>query len=133
VCVGANVPHAQVRGLFERAKIFWHATTGFNDTTDSRPELAEHFGISTAEAMSAGCVPVVVNKGGQPEIVEHGKSGFVWNTLDELKAYSRTLMNDEELWRKMSEAARERAQRFSRARFLQEMSQRAGVSASPVP
>jgi glycosyltransferase involved in cell wall biosynthesis len=39
--------------------------------------------------MAAGCVPVVVNKGGQPEIVEHGKNGFVWNTLDELKAYSR--------------------------------------------
>jgi L-malate glycosyltransferase len=132
VCVEANVPHAQVRDLFERARIFWHAT-GFDDATDSRPELAEHFGIATVEAMAAGCVPVVVNKGGQPEIVEHGKSGFVWNTLDELKAYSRTLMNDEELWRRMSEAARERAQRFSRARFLDEMSQRAGVSVSPAP
>lgn len=83
--------------------------------------------------MAAGCVPVVVNKGGQPEIVEHGKNGFVWNTLDELKAYSRARMNDEVLWRRMSEAARERAQRFSRARFLQEMSRRAGVSASPAP
>jgi glycosyltransferase involved in cell wall biosynthesis len=78
--------------------------------------------------MAAGCVPVVVNKGGQPEIVEHGRTGFVWNTLDELKAYTRLLMDDDRLWQTMSAAARERAQRFSRASFLREMSQRAGVS-----
>jgi L-malate glycosyltransferase len=126
VRVEANVPHDHVRQLFERAQIFWHAT-GFDDATDSRPELAEHFGIATAEAMAAGCVPVVVNKGGQTEIVEHGKTGFVWNTLDELKAFTRMLMHDEKLWRTMSTAARERAQRFSRERFLWEMSQRAGV------
>jgi hypothetical protein len=60
--------------------------------------------------------------------VEHGKSGFVWSTLDELKAFTRMLMDDEPLWQTMSAAARERARRFSRARFLEEMSQRAGVT-----
>jgi glycosyltransferase involved in cell wall biosynthesis len=127
VRVAANVAHTEVRSLYERARIFWHAT-GFNDSTDSRPELAEHFGIATVEAMAAGCVPVVVNKGGQPEIVQHGTSGFVWNTLDELKGFTWMLMNDPELCARMSRAARQRAQRFSQAAFLREMSRRAGIA-----
>ena len=111
---------------YTAAKIFVHAA-GFGDP-DDRPELAEHFGIATVEAMAAGCVPIVVNKGGQPEIVQHGTSGFVWNTLDELKGFTRMLMNDPELCARMSRAARQRAQRFSQAAFLREMSRRAGIA-----
>jgi glycosyltransferase involved in cell wall biosynthesis len=103
--------------LYQEAKIFWHAA-GMNSDEETHPELAEHFGITTVEAMSAGCVPVVVNKGGQPEIVEHGVSGFVWNTPDELQEYTARLMKDEELWRRMSKAARLRAEKFSRQAFL---------------
>jgi glycosyltransferase involved in cell wall biosynthesis len=44
----------------------------------------EHFGMTTLEAMVCGCIPIVINKAGQTEIVEHGISGFLWNTLDEL-------------------------------------------------
>jgi glycosyltransferase involved in cell wall biosynthesis len=135
VRVAANVPHIETRGLYQRARVFWHST-GFNDPTEIRPELAEHFGIATAEAMAAGCVPVVVNKGGQPEIVQHGLNGFVWNSLDELKGFTRLLMNEPELWARMSKAARQRAQRFSRQEFLREMSHRAGITtpyAAPLP
>src|SRR5207248_6507126 len=110
----------RLRELFGRARIFWHAT-GLGDDTDAHPELAEHFGISTVEAMAAGCVPVVINKGGQPEIVEHGKSGFVWNTLDELKQYTQLLADDPSLWKQMSAAARERARGFARERFIEKM------------
>jgi len=78
----------------------------------------EHFGISTAEAMAAGCVPVVINKGGQPEIVEHGVNGFVWETLDELRNYTTRLINDDALRAKMSEAARKRAQVFRSESFV---------------
>jgi glycosyltransferase involved in cell wall biosynthesis len=127
--VAANLdPHA-LRTLFQSAKIFWHAT-GLNDDTDARPELAEHFGISTVEAMGAGCVPVVINKGGQPEIVEHGVSGFVWNTVDELKRYTSLLADDASLWAKMSAAAQSRAQAFSRERFLAGLSSRLGIHVS---
>lgn len=127
--VHANPDRAALRAIYSRASIFWHAT-GFDDQTDTRPELAEHFGMSTAEAMAAGCVPVVVNKGGQTEIVQHGETGFLWNTLDELRHYTRLLIEDDGLRRKMSCAARERAQRFSRARFVQEMSRHAGLDAA---
>jgi glycosyltransferase involved in cell wall biosynthesis len=127
--VEANLPPVELRQLFTRASIFWHAT-GFDDDTGAHPELAEHFGIATVEAMAAGCVPVVVNKGGQPEIVEHGRSGFVWNTLDELKRYTQMLADDRGLWAHMSAAARERAQTFGRPRFIERMSNACGVPLS---
>jgi len=113
----ANLPHNELISLYERASIFWHAS-GYGEDQDVDPFLVEHFGISTAEAMAAGCVPVVINKGGQSEIVEHGISGFVWETLDELKSYTRRLIDDDSLRLQMSGAARKRAQIFGREMFL---------------
>jgi glycosyltransferase involved in cell wall biosynthesis len=127
--VAANLDRPSIRALFERARIFWHAT-GLNDDTDARPELAEHFGISTVEAMAAGCVPVVINKGGQREIVRHGETGFLWDTVDELQHYTVRLATDTALWRRMSEAARAHARQFSRERFIDRMSTICGVPRS---
>jgi glycosyltransferase involved in cell wall biosynthesis len=124
--VRANLERSELKSLFSRARIFWHAT-GLDDDTDNHPELAEHFGIATVEAMAAGAVPVVINKGGQPEIVQHGHSGFVWNTLDELKRYTQLLAEDRSLWNRMSAAARQRAQDFSRSRFIEQLSAECGV------
>ena len=128
----ANVGRASLEDLLARSRVFWHAT-GFGDDTDARPELAEHFGISTVEAMAAGAVPVVINKGAQSEIVQHGRNGFLWNTLDELVGYSRLLAEHEGLWQRMSEAARRRAQDFSRERFFPQMSARCGVPTTASP
>jgi glycosyltransferase involved in cell wall biosynthesis len=112
----ANLERRRLQQLYGQAKIFWHAA-GYGES-DERPELAEHFGISTVEAMSAGCVPIVINKGGQPEIVQHGESGFVWDRLAELQAYTGLLLRDERLRAEMAEAARARAAFFSRAQFV---------------
>jgi len=112
-----NAERSAVRGLYERAKIFWHAT-GFDSDEQATPELMEHFGIVTVEAMSAGCVPVVIRRGGQGEIVEHGVSGFLWNTLDELESYTARLIADPDLCARMSAAARARSSRFDRKAFI---------------
>ena len=116
-CVRANVSRADLKDRFRRASIFWHAAGQGADL--SQPKDVEHFGITTVEAMAAGCVPVVINRGGQPEIVEHGVSGFVWDTWDELKDYTRRLASDPELRGRMADAARLRAQEFSRERFVE--------------
>jgi glycosyltransferase involved in cell wall biosynthesis len=115
--VVANLPRNELRSLYERAGIFWHAS-GYGEDQNVDPLMVEHFGISTVEAMAAGCVPVVINKGGQSEIVEHEISGFVWETLDELKAFTARLISDDNLRGRMSVAARKRAQMFSRETFL---------------
>ena len=112
--VRANIDRAALRCALQKSKIFWHAA-GLNE---DNPELFEHFGVATVEAMAAGCVPVVINKGGQQEIVQHGVNGFLWNTLEELKQYTMRVARDEALRIRMSAAARDRAQRFSVANFL---------------
>lgn len=114
--VAANAGRDELKSLYERAGVFWHAA-GYGAGEADDPVLMEHFGISTVEAMAAGCVPVVINCGGQREIVEHGVSGFLWETLEELKGYTASLARDATLRARMSEAARERARLFSREEF----------------
>jgi glycosyltransferase involved in cell wall biosynthesis len=116
ITVAPNLDRPALRDLFGRAKIFWHAAGLAN--AGNEPALNEHFGLSTVEAMAAGCVPVVINKGGQPEIVEHGISGFLWDTVDELRRYTCLLAGDEALWSRMSQAAIERARRFDRPHYV---------------
>ena len=44
----------------------------------------EHYGISVVEAMSYGLVPVVPESGGPWEdIIEHGRYGYGFNSVDE--------------------------------------------------
>lgn len=111
--IAANVKRAELNELYRSSKIFWHAA-GMDVDEEKEPQHVEHFGISTVEAMAAGCVPVVINKGGQKETVEHGISGFVWQSEAEWKEYTLRLMRDDELWQRMSAAAQRRAQTFSR-------------------
>jgi glycosyltransferase involved in cell wall biosynthesis len=116
--VVANMDRQELKNLYERSSIFWHAA-GYGEDENKQPVSAEHFGISTVEAMAAGCVPVVIKKGGQKEIVEHGVSGFLWETLEELQSYTERLVTDDSLRAQMSEAARKRAQVFSRDSFVE--------------
>jgi glycosyltransferase involved in cell wall biosynthesis len=116
VALKPNLGRGELLDLYGKAKIFWHAAGYANTAGD--PELNEHFGITTVEAMSAGCVPVVFNRGGPSEIVEHGVNGFLWNTLDELRDHTTRLTTDEALWAAMSAAARRRAADFDRAHFV---------------
>ena len=112
----SNAPRAQLRALYEQARIFWHAA-GYGGNQQRNPFEAEHFGVATVEAMAAGAVPVVFDQGGQTEIVEHGRSGFLWRTLAQLREHTLTLVSDEPRRQRMSEAARLRASIFSRETF----------------
>ena len=98
------------------ASLFWHFT-GMGEDAEATPERMEHFGIATAEAMSAGAVPVVVARGGQPEIV--GETGVLWETLEECAEATRRLCRDNELRARLGEAARLRAESFAFPRFAE--------------
>ena len=108
---------SELRKLYEKSAIYWHAT-GLNENLSKHPELYEHFGITTVEAMSYGCVPIVINAGGQPEIIDHGKNGFLFNDEDELLSYSchcAALLNNRlSKYEELSQAAFRTAINFSR-------------------
>jgi glycosyltransferase involved in cell wall biosynthesis len=112
-----NIARHELNRLFGRAKIFWHSM-GYLEDADRFPERLEHFGIVTVEAMSAGCVPVVFDGGGQAELVRHGVDGFRWRTIDELKEYTRRLADDDQLRLAMAHSAAKRAAEFSKSSFL---------------
>lgn len=105
---------------YSKAKIYWHAT-GFAVDLEKYPEKAEHFGISTVEAMGAGAVPVVINAGGQSEIVEDRISGYLWNTLGDLAKETNNLIRNEKLLKEMSANAMKRSDAFSGNRFCKNL------------
>lgn len=114
-----NLGYTELIKLYGQSSIYWHAA-GYEEND---PTKMEHFGISTVEAMAGGSVPVVIGKGGQTEIVEHGKSGFLWNNLGELQNLTLRLINEDNLWQGLSAKARIRSKLFSRAKFLEKINQ----------
>jgi L-malate glycosyltransferase len=123
----ANSSRAELESSLGTASIFWHAM-GYGVDEESNPSAMEHFGIVTVEAMAWGCVPVVIRRGGQPEIVRHGIDGFLWETLEELEHYTRLLIGDDELRAAMAGSARDRARAFSKQRFVREVAARCGIA-----
>lgn len=115
-----NLRNNELWELYARAKIYWHAS-GVGEDADKHPDLVEHFGISTVEAAGAGCVPVVINAGGQKEIVEDNVNGFLWNTEDEFIDKTILLTRENKILEAMSTEAKKRAKEFAGERFCQEV------------
>jgi GT2 family glycosyltransferase len=111
--VRPNILVDEVRDLYRRAAVFWHAC-GLDETL---PERVEHFGMTTVEAMQNYCVPIVIDGGGQREIVEHGDSGFRFSTLEQLAELSISVMENPEHCQKIAEQAFVRSQLFNQDVF----------------
>jgi glycosyltransferase involved in cell wall biosynthesis len=115
-----DAPYDELQQLYRRASIYWHAS-GYGVDPDEHPANVEHFGMTTAEAMANGAVPVVIRVGGQPEIVEDGRSGFLWTTLEELKSRTRELVGNPGQRFQLGCAARESSRRFERRHFKRQI------------
>jgi glycosyltransferase involved in cell wall biosynthesis len=111
----ANASAEELDRLYRGSALFWHAA-GHGET---RPERFEHFGITTVEAMAYGCVPLVPALGGQLEIVDDGRNGRLWRSVDELVGISGELMAGPKQAASLRAAAVRDAARFSRERFLE--------------
>jgi glycosyltransferase involved in cell wall biosynthesis len=118
VVLHVDAPGAELRDLYSRASIYWHAT-GLGEDPVRHPDRFEHFGITTVEAMSAGAVPVVIGHAGQLEVVDHGVNGFHWYTLDELIAHTRQVIGDDALRARLSDAAAQKAQHYAMPAFAE--------------
>lgn len=112
-----NLPVNHLRDLYSKATIYWHAT-GFGEDEEKNPQRMEHFGISTVEAQASGVVPVVIDRGGQKEIVAHERNGLLWGTKSQLFELTIRLINDKSLTQKLSQSAIQNSKRFSQEAFF---------------
>ncbi|MCH9697947.1 MAG: glycosyltransferase [Gammaproteobacteria bacterium] len=124
--INNNIELDALREIYSQAAIYWHAT-GMGESTERNPERNEHFGISTVEAMSYGCLPIVINAGGQPESVSNGENGFLFDNEQQLEQFSldsiELFETNPERYQTMSACAVARAQFFSRTNTEQTLLQ----------
>ena len=120
-----NADEATVNELRQHAAIGWHAA-GFGESECRTPERFEHFGMAVAELMMSGAVPVVFDGGGLREVVEPGRSGLVWRTLDELADSTLALARNSRRRYEIAQAARRRAERWSLSNYQRRIVNLAG-------
>ncbi len=106
---------AELAALYGSSSLFWH-TTGLGADLDTEPQRFEHFGIVVAEAMTAGCVPLVFGEAGPKEIVADPQ--LCWSSLTELQYKATALIADSTQRQTLAVACRERAvEHFGHAAF----------------
>jgi glycosyltransferase involved in cell wall biosynthesis len=102
--------------IYQKASLYWHSS-GYGINEDEEPEKVEHFGISTLEAMAAQAVPIVINKGGQKEILGKDLEECAWNDKAACLAKTIELIKNETKREKLAKLAQTRSLFFSKERF----------------
>lgn len=115
-----NIGWGELVELFARSYIFWHAS-GMGEDEKVHPERFEHFGITTVEAMAAGCIPVVINRGGQKEIINNGYDGFFFKDWQELKDITIKIIRGEVDVEKVRKNAISNCRKFSNSNFKKDL------------
>lgn len=115
-----NIDWDKLVELFSKSLIFWHAS-GMGEDEVRHPEKFEHFGITTVEAMASGCIPVVINKGGQTEIIQNGYNGFLFESWDELKEITLKICSGNIDFNSIKENAAKSSKKFSSVNFEREL------------
>ena len=83
--------------------------------------LREGFSITVLESMAAGKPVIATNVGGNSEIIEHGKTGFIIQpkSPEDMALYSLNLINNQELAKRMGQEAEKRVLNFSIDRMVE--------------
>lgn len=85
------------------------------------PSQLESFGLAALEAMACEVVPIATRVGGVPEVVEHGKNGFLADVgdVETMACYAIDLLSDDGRLRDMGKTARASAQaRFCASKII---------------
>jgi len=114
-----NPNFKNLKEIYSKSKIYWHAA-GFGVDQNNHPENTEHFGMTVVEAMASGLVPVVVSKGGIPEIISDGVDGYLWSQIDELIFKTKSLIDSPKDLERMSQKALVKCEKFSKSNFEKE-------------
>jgi glycosyltransferase involved in cell wall biosynthesis len=85
------------------------------------PSELESFGLAALEAMACEVVPIATRVGGIPEVIEHGKNGYLAGVgeLETMAGYAIELLEDEARLRRMGKEARAVAEsRFGSSKII---------------
>jgi L-malate glycosyltransferase len=85
------------------------------------PSQLESFGLAALEAMACQVVPIATNVGGIPEVIEHGKSGFLADVgdVETMARYAIDILGDDARLKALGKAARASAQsRFCSSKII---------------
>jgi N-acetyl-alpha-D-glucosaminyl L-malate synthase BshA len=76
------------------------------------PSELESFGLAALEAMACHVVPIATEVGGLPEVIEHGRSGFLARVgdVETMARYAIEILSDDTKLREMADRARVAAQ-----------------------
>ena len=105
VTVEGVLPAPALSALLSRHRYFLHAMR------------EEHFGMSIAQAVRAGCVPFVPDGGGQVEIVGD-EPALRYQSIDDASAKIERVMASAELQRALGARLGARAEEFGPERFM---------------
>jgi N-acetyl-alpha-D-glucosaminyl L-malate synthase BshA len=87
------------------------------------PSELESFGLAALEAMACEVVPISTRAGGVPEVIEHGKSGYLADVgdVDTMARYAIDLLSNDDLLREMGKQARAAAkERFCSTKIVKQ-------------
>jgi N-acetyl-alpha-D-glucosaminyl L-malate synthase BshA len=100
--------HNDVIFLGKREQVY--ETLGISDVLLLPSEL-ESFGLVALEAMASEVIPIATNVGGVPEVIDHGKSGFLADVgdVETMSKYAIEILSDESRLRKMGKDCRNAA------------------------
>jgi O-antigen biosynthesis protein len=115
-----NVGRQTLEELYRDSLVYWHAA-GIGVDIATTPEQCEHFGITIVEAMSAGCIAVVPDRGGPAEIVDDGRTGLQFRDGSGLAVITNRICAERaDPWvAAMATAAVNRAQVYAKTNFVQ--------------
>lgn len=113
VTIKGSVTRQEVKKLYSSHKVIL-ILSKWNET----------FGLTAVEAMSCGTPPIVYEKGGLPEVIEDGISGYgiEVDKINRVAEKLRKLLDDEFLLKTMAAAAQKRAyENFSEKNYLEKL------------
>ncbi|MFM8587476.1 MAG: N-acetyl-alpha-D-glucosaminyl L-malate synthase BshA [Bacteroidota bacterium] len=78
------------------------------------PSEYESFGLAALEAMAAGTPVVATNTGGIPEIITHGKNGYLSGIgdVEQMSHQAISILSNDQVLNRFSEEARKQAESF---------------------
>lgn len=112
-----NPSFSVIKKLYATSRLFWHVA-GYEVDEDVSPESVEHFGITTVESMASGCIPFVINKGGQKEILENYQQ-LLCEDIDDLVKNTNLILSDTKSQKKLISSLTEKSRDFSLEKFYE--------------